>query len=328
MKKHRDERDFKNSLAFYWKIFHKSKIGMSVYDASGQCIDANDAFGRLIGANREQALLQNYYHKESWKKFGLLATALRVIKENIEKYGEEHVEGTSGRHIIINYRFIPFTVADQEYLLLITSDITNRKRAELALMKAHKNLEHRVKERTAELDLALKKIKRSEKELIERKSELEILNRELQETNRAMSVLARNIDRKKEELKKKVCEICSSKIMPILKKLQKDVYCKKREADLELILNYLTEIVHETPPIHGINSLLTEQEMRVIMLIKNGLTSQQIADLLCISIHTVKTHRRRIRKKLKIENKDINLALYLKSSLKSDPMKDSELLKI
>jgi len=141
MRKHRDERDLTNTLAFYRMIFRESPIGMSIYDASGQCIEANEAIGRLVGANREQALMQNYYHIESWKKSGLFDTALRTIKENIEKHQEESVTSTFGRYITIDYHFIPLTVADQEYLLLVASDVTERKRAEQEQEKLVKELQ-------------------------------------------------------------------------------------------------------------------------------------------------------------------------------------------
>ena len=136
MRNHRDERDITNSIAFYRKIFYDSNIGMSVYDASGQCIEANEAIGRLIGANREKVLLQNYYHIESWKKSGLLSTALSAIKENTDKHHEVNVTSTFGRDITIDYHMIPFTVADQGYLLLIASDATSRKKAEDALRES------------------------------------------------------------------------------------------------------------------------------------------------------------------------------------------------
>jgi DNA-binding CsgD family transcriptional regulator len=51
------------------------------------------------------------------------------------------------------------------------------------------------------------------------------------------------------------------------------------------------------------------------MMIKNGFTSKEIAHLLNISHHTVKTHRKSIRRKLNIKNADINLASYLKLKL-------------
>jgi hypothetical protein len=40
------------------------------------------------------------------------------------------------------------------------------------------------------------------------------------ETNQAISVLARNIDKKKEELEKKVFKISNGKLIPTLKRLQ------------------------------------------------------------------------------------------------------------
>jgi PAS domain S-box-containing protein len=199
----------------------------------------------------------------------------------------------------------------------VARDITDQKRAENELKKAHNELEHRVKERTFELNNALKTIKRSEKELLDRKLALEKVNKELLETNQAVSVLARNIDKKKEELEKKIFKTCNSKLIPILKDLQKDVYCQRRQADLEVIVNYLNEIIQDSPLNHDIDTHLTDQEMRVAMMIKNGLTSQKIGDLLCISLHTVKTHRKNIRKKLNIDNKSINLVSYLKSKLKA-----------
>jgi DNA-binding CsgD family transcriptional regulator len=53
----------------------------------------------------------------------------------------------------------------------------------------------------------------------------------------------------------------------------------------------------------------------VAVMVKNGLTSQKIADMLYISLDTVKTHRKNIRKKLKIQNSKVNLTSYLRSRL-------------
>jgi DNA-binding CsgD family transcriptional regulator len=56
-------------------------------------------------------------------------------------------------------------------------------------------------------------------------------------------------------------------------------------------------------------------ELRVAMMIKKGFSSEEIARLLNVSPHTVKTHRRSIRKKLNIKNSSINLSSYLKYKL-------------
>ena len=190
-----------------------------------------------------------------------------------------------------------------------------KKEMEEKLRKAHAELEQRVKTRTAELDNALKIIKRSEKELIQRKSALEKLNIELMDTNQALSVLARNIDKEKDNMEKRISQEVTAKIMPIIKGLQKDVYCRKRLADLEVLAHYLNGIVPDSTSGAPIYSSLTEQEMRVAVMVKNGLTSQKIADMLNVSLHTVKSHRKNLRKKLNIQKSDISLGAYLKSKI-------------
>jgi len=47
---------------------------------------------------------------------------------------------------------------------------------------------------------------------------------------------------------------------------------------------------------------LTPREKEIIQLVTDGHTSQQIASLLCLSIYTVKTHRKAIYRKLGVSN--------------------------
>ena len=193
-----------------------------------------------------------------------------------------------------------------------------KKKLEEVLKKSHDELEHRVEERTIELETALKGIALSEKELNQRKLALEEVNRQLLETNQALSVLARNIDKDKEALEQRIYKVTSSKIMPIVKELQKDDSFKNRQADLEVLSTHLNNLTTSSSGYNEIDRSLTEQEIRVAVMIKNGLTSQQIGELLCISLHTVKTHRKNIRKKLKIDNSPVNLVSFLKSKMGSD----------
>lgn len=57
---------------------------------------------------------------------------------------------------------------------------------------------------------------------------------------------------------------------------------------------------------------LSATELKVALFIKEGLSSNEIARQLTISVATVKTHRKNIRRKLKIQNSKINLSSYLK----------------
>lgn len=47
---------------------------------------------------------------------------------------------------------------------------------------------------------------------------------------------------------------------------------------------------------------LSEREIEIIRLISDGLTNKEIADALCLSTHTVNTHRKNIMAKLGIKN--------------------------
>jgi len=57
---------------------------------------------------------------------------------------------------------------------------------------------------------------------------------------------------------------------------------------------------------------LTPREIEICDLVKNGLTSKDIAYLQNISVLTIEKHRRNIRKKLGLNNKKYNLSSYLK----------------
>lgn len=49
-------------------------------------------------------------------------------------------------------------------------------------------------------------------------------------------------------------------------------------------------------------SSLSEREIEIIKMISDGLTNKEIADSLCLSTHTVNTHRKNIMAKLGIKN--------------------------
>lgn len=60
-------------------------------------------------------------------------------------------------------------------------------------------------------------------------------------------------------------------------------------------------------------SKLTEREIEIIKLIKNGSTNKEIAESLFLSPRTVETHRARILKKLDLKN-SLSLVKYISES--------------
>ncbi|MGO9119343.1 MAG: PAS domain S-box protein [Desulfomonilaceae bacterium] len=111
-------------------IVSKSPMGIAVYKADGQCISANEALGRIVGADRERLLTQNFHNLTSWKDSGLLADAEEVLSGSINSQREVHITTTFGKSVWVNARMARLTSGGEPHLLLAFNDITERKKAE------------------------------------------------------------------------------------------------------------------------------------------------------------------------------------------------------
>jgi two-component system response regulator NreC len=60
---------------------------------------------------------------------------------------------------------------------------------------------------------------------------------------------------------------------------------------------------------------LTKREREILKLIAEGFKSKEIADYLCISVHTVETHRSALMKKLNLHNTAALVALAIEKGL-------------
>ncbi len=176
-------------------------------------------------------------------------------------------------------------------------------------------LEREVKACTSELKASNMEVQLGHKELLKHKLELEKVNKELLETNETVSVLAQNISKGRGKAQKKIALTISSKIMPIVEQLRTAKTLEGRRTELDVLAFYLHDMTSSLT--RGMDEFISfsPSEMTVAAMIKNGLTSRQIADRLYISLETIKTHRRNIRKKLKINNAKFSLVNYLRLKL-------------
>jgi len=86
------------------------------------------------------------------------------------------------------------------------------------------------------------------------------------------------------------------------------------EAYLDLLEENLRELTSSFGASLTRRSLsLTPRETDICGMIRNGLSSKEIAQLLRISVSVVENYRHSIRKKLGLANKRANLATYLRS---------------
>jgi len=157
--------------------------------------------------------------------------------------------------------------------------------------------------------------KRAERAIKKREAELASVNKQLIETNKALSVLAKNLDITQKESEKRIVQKIRIYIMPIIEKLRQDKNIERYRADFDLLTSYIRELTSDLADEIKITLVLSTTELRVASLIRNGMSNQEIAKHLYITVATVKTHRRNIRRKLDLHNSGINLKAYMKSEL-------------
>ena len=155
--------------------------------------------------------------------------------------------------------------------------------------------------------------RQAEEKIRKREAELESLNKQLISTNKALSVLAKNLNVTQKQSEKRVIQRIRKYIIPIIERIQKGKSIKKIKTDLHLLNEYVENLASGLGGGAHIDLSLSSAELRVASLIGNEMTSKEIAKQLYISLPTVATHRRNIRKKLDLHHSGMNLKAFLKS---------------
>ena len=148
------------------------------------------------------------------------------------------------------------------------------------------------------------------------KMKLQDANRQLAENNQALSTLARNIERSKNDHGANIEKKIRVSILPIIETLQQDKdLSQNHRRDLGLMMDLMTDLTSTLDAKQDLFTLLTPTELRTALLIRNGLTSDEIAKQMHISPETVKSHRKNIRKKLGLNKSHHNLRAHLQATL-------------
>ena len=203
----------------------------------------------------------------------------------------------------------------QPAVLVIFRDITERKCTQEALINSCAALKCVVEKRDLEMKQSVRELERKHKEFSLLKIDGEKINNELLETNNALSVLARNINEHRMEAEKSLAGTINSKIMPIIDDLRKSNKLEDIQSSMDVLEAHLQTLTKELRGETNSVVNLTPSEVQVATMIKNGLTSREIAEKFYISLQTVKTHRRNIRKKLNIQSPNTSLASYLRFAM-------------
>lgn len=153
----------------------------------------------------------------------------------------------------------------------------------------------------------------AEKELKEANKQLKVERKALREANIALRTVLARIEEEKRTIYKDIHANVQKVLMPILYALSMEVpQAQKRYVDL--LRQNLEEIA--SPFIRSLSEnyqSLTPTEIGICNMIRNGLRTKEIAKMRGVSPATISRHRERIRRKLGIANRDINLTTYLQT---------------
>lgn len=117
-------------LEFNKKIIDASPVGIAAYQADGQCVSANDVFSRTIDIDKSQLQEQPLDSLHILAPSGLLDRAQKTLRTGVTSNTEGSFHTASGKEIWINYQIVRFSRKQIPHLLLLVSDITERRRME------------------------------------------------------------------------------------------------------------------------------------------------------------------------------------------------------
>lgn len=243
----------------------------------------NDAFCDLLGYSREELIghsLLEFLDEENGK----------ILKTQMERRQSGHHDTyeltwtrKDGEEQSTLVSAVPLTDENQ-YLhgsLAVITNITRRKQVEeLVAKSAH---------------------------------ELKDEQEKLAEKNAALNQVLQHLEQEKDSYKHDLCLGLERALLPYIEKL-KDNDGHIGRKDLGELEDHLKSIVKkDIDDFRGNFSRLTSRESEVCNLISLGMTSKQISDELSLSTLTVHKHREVIRRKLKLQNRNVNLGAFLRS---------------
>jgi len=156
-------------------------------------------------------------------------------------------------------------------------------------------------------------LKQSRSELLAHQQRLENLNTQLLDTNRALSIFAQNIEREREEIETRIALKLRSLMIPMVTKLRNDQALQKYWTQLDMMTTQIEDLTSGFTMDSRIAMTLSFTQMKIASLVKNGITTEEIARQLHIAESTVRTHRKNIRKKLQINRVQYSLRNFLNS---------------
>lgn len=167
------------------KAFHCNPLAMVIATLDeGRCLDCNQRFEDLLGYSPEETIGQTTRELGIWQTPQQREHMIELLKSQGKiKNLEVHFINKFGNARLCRLSAETIHIADEPCLLSTIEDITDKKRAEEAIVRLNQELEFRVEQRTVELA-------QTNEQLQQTNEQLAILNQEFQRSNQELEQFA------------------------------------------------------------------------------------------------------------------------------------------
>ena len=159
-------------------------------------------------------------------------------------------------------------------------------------------------------------------EIIARKQTAKIMkekSKDLEEANIALRVLVKQQKDVAGEVQQNVLAQLEKTVLPYISLLRQSQLDDKGKEYLDIISSHVSEVGRSfIKKLSNPDLKLTQKEILVADLVRQGKSTKEIAQLLTLKGPSVETYRNKIRKKLSINNKKITLYQYLSLTFTSE----------
>jgi len=250
--------------------------------ADGRFIDVNERFEKICGYNYSDAVGKTSLELGLWKnpeERARLENAIRCDGKARDFEAEFVMADGDIRQCLVSAEVLE--IDGEPCMLATVRDVTDVRKTEEALRWYDERLQN------------------------ERRSVLE--------KEAALKQILGHLEEEKSAFRSEVTSHITNLLEPFISKLR-DGQGRLDHKDVDRLERYLKRIVDEdVDEFVDCFSKLTVRELDVCAAIKKGLSSKEIADQFGLSVNTVHKHRQTIRRKLFLNNKEVNLAAFLRS---------------
>lgn len=262
----------------YENILNSTSDLIMVVNSSGTITNVNKAVGEVISEGAALGI-------PVWE-------VLSMEGESVEDLLKYYPIGIScemspfGGDTVYRMQITPIgnvSMASDEYMIMLTNVTAHAVQREI--------LERVVSKRTDAL--------RKEKE-------------QLEEMNITLRNVLQSIDKEREVLLSEVSAKVNNQVIPALDRIENEEDAVIRKGYITVAKDQLARLAPGSSTYDPMLLKLTHMETRVCQFIQAGYPSKDIAEGLNISLETVQTHRKNIRRKLDLHGKSVSLYAYLK----------------